>query len=712
MALHSNFVDTVTDLDQAELNELFRGAGEVNDGNLILANNRFYQGQDSGLVLRNLIGIDGTDNLIVGYSGATLSLSGTFATAPVLANNQAWTQFDSGAVARNLIGIDNADLMTIGAAVLDVTILGAQLESLPPMVNATAYRVSTVGAVATDAIKMNSSDEIEVGSGTVALNLLGTTLDQLPPLPNTVALRMQDSNPITRDALQITAGDVTQLGYTGASVSIEGTTVSIPNAGLTVGGGALDVTGAVTATGAVTLANNQFYRGTEVGATVRDLLGMNASDEVVLGAATNDLQILGDINNAVTFKNNVPIQAEDAGGTARQLMRFRADDIMEFGESGFTFTFAGTFDMSPADRLMANNVFLRGEQVDTTARNLLGMNVSDVIELGAATNDITFNSDVTGNIEFALASELTWGGDKFLSRTTLAGLSAVRIGDDTPAGTQVIGLERDVYVAQGMVVRWENGSAQWVEMIGYNQADDVLQLGFTGSPNITSVDVQAPILYVGGDGSGRFTNTSQTIGLTVNNNGNTNDAIAVIDNGASIHTQTSHQNDAWASLRQISASYGLSLFGISSGGVRSFEVDARAISGSTTVSTLADGCIYLDAKEISGTSVVAFSGGENILVVGTNGTSRFIFQENGDAHADVAWLTFDDYDDVSLVRTMNNMMSGLSREQKSSLEHLGLFTFHESRPGGFLNLTRAVMLLFGTVLQIEQRLRMIEEPLR
>lgn len=712
MALHSHFVDDVTDLDQAEMNELFRGAGEVNDGNVILANNRFYQAQDSGLVLRNLIGIDGSDNFIVGYAGSTLSLSGTFSTAPTLANNLAWTQFDSGAVARNLIGINASDLMTIGAATLDVTVLGAELQSLPPLINDVAYRISTVGDVAQDALKMNSSDQVEVGNAGFPVSLLGTSLLSIPPYPNATALQMRDSGAAVRDVLELTAGDLVQLGYTASAIRLEGTSVDIPNAGLTVGGGDLGVTGAITASTTVTLGNSQFYRGTEVGATIRDLLGMNASDQVVLGVSTNDLVINGDIAASVIIKNNVALQVEEAGGTPKNAIRMRGDDIMELGEAGTTFTFAGTFDMAPADRLMANNVYLQGERVDTTAFNLIGVNASDEIDLGNATLPLNILSGIAGNVNLTGASaEFQITGHAFVSRGIVDSVEAVVLGD--AAETQRIHMVKDVYNGPNISYSWENGSAQWIQMIDYNQGDDVLQLGFNGTPNITSVDVQSPILYVGGDGSGRFTNASQTLGVSINNNGNTDDVLALLDKGQTIHTQTSHQNDVWASMRQISASYGCSLFGISDGGVRSFEIDARAIAGSTTVSTLADGCIYLDAKEILGTGVTAFSGGENLVVLGTNGTSRFIFQSNGDAHADVAWLTFDEHDDVGIVRTMNNMMSGIDARSRAYLEDLGLFTFHkDGRPGGFINMTKCLMLLFGTILQVEQRLRVIEEPIR
>jgi hypothetical protein len=84
---------------------------------------------------------------------------------------------------------------------------------------------------------------------------------------------------------------------------------------------------------------------------------------------------------------------------------------------------------------------------------------------------------------------------------------------------------------------------------------------------------------------------------------------------------------------------GLDIFGWteSSEGVRIF---GSGNAEDSTRSTAAVGSISLIGRTISGSSAAGMNANANILVVGNNGTTKYIWDTDGSAFADVEWTTF------------------------------------------------------------------------
>ena len=118
-------------------------------------------------------------------------------------------------------------------------------------------------------------------------------------------------------------------------------------------------------------------------------------------------------------------------------------------------------------------------------------------------------------------------------------------------------------------------------------------------------------------------------------------------------TNLGQETDDFAFFKKSSATEGgLEMCGLSEGAVglrlRGFADDAP--SGKATSD---GGCVEVQAMQISGTGTVAHSANGNLMCVKNDGTTRFIFDADGDFHADSSSTTFDAYDDAQLARAFD-----------------------------------------------------------
>jgi hypothetical protein len=130
----------------------------------------------------------------------------------------------------------------------------------------------------------------------------------------------------------------------------------------------------------------------------------------------------------------------------------------------------------------------------------------------------------------------------------------------------------------------------------------------------------------------------------------------------------------------------------------------------TTKTTGGFGVIALDSFVKSGTDVTGCGADANLVSISNGGsTTRFIFDAEGSAHADVEWTTFDQYDDLVLLETLEKTMlaqefGGWVDENRAELERLNIAHF-DDRPGhAMVNWTRLSMLLVGALRQLGTRL--------
>jgi parallel beta-helix repeat protein len=146
------------------------------------------------------------------------------------------------------------------------------------------------------------------------------------------------------------------------------------------------------------------------------------------------------------------------------------------------------------------------------------------------------------------------------------------------------------------------------------------------------------------------------------------------------------------------------------------------LRGATTTdpsgkATTSNGAIVLEGTKVSSNDYGDMGTDANIVVIRNNGTTRFIFDVEGSAHADVEWTTFDDFDDVQLVRALDVAKGDIPSEfgqwlkyNESDLEKVGIL--HPEEGGRrMINTTRLQQLHNGAIWQLSERVRQLEEKL-
>lgn len=146
----------------------------------------------------------------------------------------------------------------------------------------------------------------------------------------------------------------------------------------------------------------------------------------------------------------------------------------------------------------------------------------------------------------------------------------------------------------------------------------------------------------------------------------------------------------------------------------------------STTATSSKGVLSFYANKLSSGSAVQLAASENMMTITNSNTSpltRFIFKGDGSLYADVGYQTYDEYDDVALLRAIDLERSRDSirstfddyvRYNKETLETLGIAKINtdDGEDGSvFLNLTKVSQLTIGAIWQLHKRLAALEQKL-
>lgn len=162
---------------------------------------------------------------------------------------------------------------------------------------------------------------------------------------------------------------------------------------------------------------------------------------------------------------------------------------------------------------------------------------------------------------------------------------------------------------------------------------------------------------------------------------------------------------------------GMNFRGISSS-TAAINFTGNGTLADTGRSTGALGYFVLRANKLSGATQGAPGANENVLVVRSGTSAKFIFDSDGDFHADaaVSASAYDAYDDVGLIRSLEVERVPDLREQfgdwvrynKADMERLKLASFADG--GLFVNYAGMVRLHSGAIVQVGgSTLRNIQE---
>lgn len=222
----------------------------------------------------------------------------------------------------------------------------------------------------------------------------------------------------------------------------------------------------------------------------------------------------------------------------------------------------------------------------------------------------------------------------------------------------------------------------------------------------------APILFIGAS----TTNANMTVGLTINQGAADDHIVALKSSDVAHGLTTLAETDTYGLIRKSGGGGGTLIRGLVSTGASS---EALALYGtsvdaaSTTKSTGGYGVISLSASVKSGTTNTVVGADGNLVSIMNHTTTRFIFDAEGSAHADVEWTTYDAHNDLAVIEDMETLLApDLVRRQfgqviahdRGFFEREGLLhDVREVEPGrwrGMLNTTKAMMLAFGAIRQL------------
>ena len=220
---------------------------------------------------------------------------------------------------------------------------------------------------------------------------------------------------------------------------------------------------------------------------------------------------------------------------------------------------------------------------------------------------------------------------------------------------------------------------------------------------------------------GDTANAKVTLGLTINQGGADDVALALKSSDVAHEITAYTETDTYGELLKIAADDGgVRLRGYTEA-TAAVNLVGCGVSDNTTKGTTAVGYINVTAAKRSGTTLNTVGSNANLMTITDFGTTRFIFDAEGSAHADVEWVTFDDYDDVVLLTDLERAMLAQRDPLKAAfvdflqynhaaLESAGVVHFDRDNPGhAMVNTTKLSMALVGAVRQMGARLDALEQ---
>ena len=278
-------------------------------------------------------------------------------------------------------------------------------------------------------------------------------------------------------------------------------------------------------------------------------------------------------------------------------------------------------EKTSANGVSIDSVILKDGAVDVQG-------VSDGIILDAD-NDTTISADTDDQIDFKTAGE-----DSFI----MANGGVLTLLNGT---TPTINLQ-DGTTTKGQLII---DSFDQFKITQAADDDMILSTNDTGRLTIKNDGKFA----TGGEG----TPDCDAGGLTLDHNANDTN-ILTFKNSDVAHGMTSiAETDTYATFEKTSGTEGGMFLETFSEGITNLMLFACSTSEQSTRSTSATGPVEIRGKTKSGTNASTMSGDANILIIRNHATTRFIFDSDGDFHADSSSTTFDEYDDAQLARTFD-----------------------------------------------------------
>ena len=287
----------------------------------------------------------------------------------------------------------------------------------------------------------------------------------------------------------------------------------------------------------------------------------------------------------------------------------------------------------------------------------------------------------------------------------------------------------------------ENNAAGGISLLTPDANDGILKFGSPANANNGAIAVNNnsndQYMQIQVDGSWRMwlddagmvgvndnANGFMTQGLTIQQGTNDNELMAFKSSTDVNHNMTSlAEADTYGVIqKQSGTAGGVSLRGFADTADNPAVTLISYMTGiSSTKSASGNGAIGLQASLTNGSGGAgSCASDDNLVCIHNHGTTRFIFDAEGSAHAEVEWTTFDTHDDIAMLHDIEATMvpDTFGKAMKYDQEYLmkigilGKNSLHEEMPGrtrGMINTTKLSMLHHGAIRQVHQQLQDVKE---
>jgi len=171
------------------------------------------------------------------------------------------------------------------------------------------------------------------------------------------------------------------------------------------------------------------------------------------------------------------------------------------------------------------------------------------------------------------------------------------------------------------------------------------------------------------------------------------------------------ETDTYAKISKVGAAIGgIDINGyMETGATQAVRLGALSTDDNTTKSVDGGGKVLIQTYKKSGTTVTAPGSNANLLAITSSSNTRFIFDQEGDFHADSSSTTFDAFEDAQLVRAfdlshgkgvINSQFDKYVKYKHEDLAEAGLVGREiDGTPNHFINVTGFQRLHNGAIWQ-------------
>lgn len=210
-------------------------------------------------------------------------------------------------------------------------------------------------------------------------------------------------------------------------------------------------------------------------------------------------------------------------------------------------------------------------------------------------------------------------------------------------------------------------------------------------------------------------NTKMTLGLTINQGANNNEIFALKSSDVGHGMTDIAEADTYGVIqKQEPDSGGISIRGFKDAdGVKGKAANLIGFLGEAaddTKTTAGIGVVMLQASIELGAGATVVGANGNLVTIVNHTTTRFIFDAEGSAHADVEWIAFDEEDDIVLLAALESEFArrkdpikaefgAFLEEGREILQREKIVNFYDDGPRGMVNFSRLAMLHTGGIRQ-------------